>query len=197
LVTAVDPDAGILEAEVGDPVHLSPGGQMAEERAVRMCRRYASMRADLLEVDRADAASGFVDLLEPRPEAEEDHAAALESAGLEQGGAAGDGAVRVTDRPSGLLAEVERQDGVSDRVTGSQRHHWHRDSTCLTAHGAQSRCSHDCSLMSDRRQDGGGVLPSTSPPSASQVRRAHRHSTKSTAPGFHHAGQVEIVNSKP
>ena len=111
---------------------------MGEEAAVRVARRDASMRAHLLEVQRADAACGLVDLLQPGTEAEEDHTSALEPPRLELDRAAGDGAVSVAQGPARLLAEVERQDRVAGRVANTQRDHWRRDSACLTAHGAQS-----------------------------------------------------------
>lgn len=71
---------------------------MGEEAAIRMCGRHTAMEADLLEIDRADPAGGFVDLLQPSAKAEEDYAASLEPTRLELDRAAGDRAVGMASR---------------------------------------------------------------------------------------------------
>jgi hypothetical protein len=90
-----------------------------------MCRRDAGVEPNLFEVYGADAARGLVDLLQPGAEAKEDHAAPFEPAGFELDRAAGDSAIGTARRLAGLLAEVERQDRGTGRVTRRQRQRRH------------------------------------------------------------------------
>src|SRR5690606_5025403 len=108
------------------------------------------------EPDRGDRTGKPVDLGEPGGEAQVAHAAAVEAAGTQRDGAAGDQTVVAADRPAGRGAEDEREGGAEPwplwgRVSllhavagGVERQ---RFKPCAVAIGDQSRLSHDGSPL--------------------------------------------------
>jgi hypothetical protein len=85
---------------------------VGEEATVDLRRRGAAVPVDFFEEDRVDAIDGLVQLLQPRPKAQEGHATSLMPAGTELHGAMRDHTVARTHRPARGLAEVESQDDL-------------------------------------------------------------------------------------
>src|SRR5690606_37015820 len=100
------------------------------------------MATDFLEPDSGDGPGQPVDLGQPVGEAKIAHAAAVEAAGAQRDGAAGDQTVMAADRPAGRGAEVEREDAA---VAGGVERK--RFKPCAVAIRDQSRLSHDGSPL--------------------------------------------------
>jgi hypothetical protein len=93
-------------------VHLRPGAEVGKEAAVDLRRRGAAVAMDLLKEHRVNTIDGLVQFLQPRPKAQERHAATFVPAGTELHGAMRDHAVSVAHRPASGLSEVESEDDL-------------------------------------------------------------------------------------
>jgi len=99
-------------ALVRDAVVLAPSGERGHQAAINVGGIHANVAAYLLEVDGVDLASHRFDFSQPVLEAQEAHATAFETLGLEADKAVGNLAVLGAQSPASGCPEVKGKDCV-------------------------------------------------------------------------------------